>query len=157
MPTTIRLTRGQVAIVDEVDHARLSQYKWYAHYNKPSGQWRACRHVAGTRHEALEMSAELMGARAGLVVDHENRNTLDYRRDNLRWATWQQNCRNRVRANKHLPGVFKNGAGFSARITVAKGVRRCLGWFTTAEAAHEVYKQATKHYFGEFSAYHHAV
>lgn len=152
MPSQIELTRGQRALVDEADFAELSKSNWHAHKER-SGGWRALRHVVGTYHEREEISAVLMGKRAGFVIDHINRDKLDYTRDNLRLATDQENSRNRIRRNSIAPGVGKMGNGFTARITIAKGVRKFLGYFQTADEAAEVYRTASKTYFGEFSPF----
>lgn len=153
MPSFIELTRGQRAIVDEVDFAALSRSKWHAHFTPKTATWRALRHVPLAGNKTEEMSATLLGVREGFVIDHRNRNALDYRRENLRWATVQQNCRNRRRPNALAPGVFKSGKGFSARITITKGVRKFLGYFKTVQEGASAYQTATKTYFGEFSPF----
>lgn len=151
----IELTRGQRALVDAADYEALSNIKWHAHRDINSGRYRAFRHLPLTGHKTEEMSYFLFGRREGYVLDHKNRDQLDYRRENLRWATRQQNCRNRIRRTGSLPGVWKNGPRFSSRITIEMGVRKFLGYFKTAEAAHQAYVEANKQHFGEFSPYNH--
>ena len=151
----IELTRGQSALVDADDFEKLKSIKWHAHKDLLSGKFRAYRHVIGTRHKTQEMSYFLMGTKDGFVLDHKNRNILDYRKENLRWATTQENCRNRLRTKKSgLPqGVFKNSGRFTARIGLGKGIRKTLGTFLTPEVAFAAYVEAANNYFGEFSPY----
>lgn len=144
-------------MVDDADYERVSQYKWHAHRDMTTPDiFRACRHVPLGGSKTIELSVELMGKRPGFIIDHKNRNSLDCRRGNLRWATLQQNCRNRIRGNQfNAPGVFRNGAGFSSRITIAKGRRLFLGYFKTLNDAARAYREACNRYFGEFSPYVH--
>lgn len=148
----LELTRGYVAIVDDSDFECLSQYKWHAHKDR-SGIIRPYRHITGTRNKSLEMSRHIMGVKDGFIIDHVNRNTLDCRRENLRWATLQQNSRNRIKRNLIAVGVFKNGSFYSARITIAKGIRKYLGMFRTPQEANLAYQKASMYYFGEFSPF----
>lgn len=101
------------------------------------------------------MAEEIMGYREGYVVDHKNRNTLDHTRENLRYATRQQNCRNRIMPNKSgLPmGVTKNGSRFMVRLNTGDAGQRYIGQYATAEEAHEAYKTASRVAFGEFSPF----
>lgn len=151
----IALTKGKMAEVDEADFALVSGIKWHAHRDWLSGSFRAMRHVPGTRNKTEELSCFLVGKRDGYVLDHKNRNQLDYRRENLRWATKQENCRNRIRKSSLCPGVFRNGAKFSSRINIGNGIRKFLGSFDTKEAAHQAYVLASKQHFGEFSPFAH--
>jgi len=83
----IELSRGAVAIVDDVDFEELNQWKWsllqgkYAHRNAGNGKW-------------VRMHRYIMRVESGKVVDHINRNGLDNRRSNLRICTQQQNSLN---------------------------------------------------------------
>lgn len=77
----IPLTRGKVALVDDEDFESLSRFKWQA--SQESGIWYARR-----GHKTIRMHTQIMG---GLNVDHRNRNGLDNRRENLRFATRSQN------------------------------------------------------------------
>lgn len=154
----IELTRGKQAFVDDADFEALSAFKWSVHRDSQSkAHWRAYRHIPKSGSKSIEMSRELMGIREGHVIDHRNRDTLDYRRSNLRWATHQQNSQNRVRKNRIHPGVTKNGSGFTARISVGKGPKLNLGTFKSVGDAIRTYIAACNNHFGDFSPYSNAV
>lgn len=157
----IPLTQGYFALVDAADWLHLTQFAWHLHSGKKLGLY-AGRHLRkgedgwkDSHHMVRRtMSAELLGHRSGMVVDHKNRNSLDYRRTNLRWATPSQNNQ-----NKTLPPPKSGYRGveaqydnrrFRARIRV-DGRLTHLGTFDTArEAAVEYNAAALKHY-GEFA------
>jgi hypothetical protein len=89
-----------------------------------------------------------------ITVDHKNGKRDDNRWNNLREATWnQQNVYTKRRAGVSTPlrGVCKitNSESWSARIK-HNGKFFYLGSFSTAEEAHEAYRQASKRLRGEF-------
>lgn len=123
MSKEIPLTRGYVAIVDDQDFDRLSQYKWQ--YSK-----RATSHYATTDigHKKIYMHRMIMDAPDDMTVDHINGDGLDCRRVNMRLATHRQNVINRLRllpntASKYR-GVFagSHSNGWRAQI-FSKGKR----------------------------------
>ena len=73
------------------------------------------------------------------IVDHINRDALDDRLENLRLASRSENRKN-SKLNKNSStgyrGVYPNGKGFIARITV-NGKLQGLGTFRTREEAAE--------------------
>lgn len=86
-----------------------------------------------------------------MIVDHANRNPLDNRRRNLRFATPSLNTVNRKYRNKTgFRGVAENDGKFIARIWVDKK-KRYLGNFATAELAALAYDKAAIAAFGEFA------
>jgi hypothetical protein len=88
-------------------------------------------------------------------LDHINGDKIDNRIENLREVTQRQNCQNqrrpRVSSTSGLLGVIthkRNGRRFEARICVA-GKRHQLGFYFTAEEAHEAYRSAAASLRGE--------
>lgn len=153
----ILLTRGKRAIVDEAEFVRLNAHKWTAHLNK-LGRWDATREVYAydittrkLKKVMVTMPEFVIGKRPNKEIDHKNLKTLDNRKSNLRHATRTEQSRNRNRYNKlGYKGVFKNGAGFSARIVV-EGRRKYLGYFDTVQEAAEAYNNGARQYYGEFA------
>lgn len=147
MTRYIELTRGAVAIVDDADYVWLSQWNWFLH----SGGY-AVRTIRGG---IVYMHRQIMNARAGVEVDHRNRNKLDNQRNNLRVASTAENQHNRApRAGRNVPykGVrFDADRGkYRARITVNKREIH-LGRYDTPEEAARVYDDAARQHFGEFA------
>lgn len=149
---TLPLTQGYVAIIDDADHEWLSQWKWHACVSRGVATARRSEWINGKK-TAIPLSRFIMNAPKGIQVDHENRNTMDNQRHNLRFATNAQNCRNRkLRSDSRtgLKGVIKWRYGFSASIQT-DGVRVNLGSFQTPELAYAAYCDAAKQLHGEFA------
>jgi hypothetical protein len=134
----IRLNTGAIAIVDEKDFARLSQFHWREHKGRYTSY--AVRSVSN---------------RCGLKVDHRNGNGLDNRRSNLRHVTNIQNLQNQ-RASRKGSSRFKGvhwvpeNKCWMARICVNKQQMR-LGRFKNEEEAARAYDRAAREHFGEFA------
>lgn len=83
------------------------------------------------------------------VIDHINGNRADNRLSNLREVSQRVNVENRLTARKDsetgFMGVYRTHGTerFTARITAQKK-RYELGWFDTAEQAHQAYLTAKR-------------
>ena len=94
----------------------------------------------------------------GSEIDHIDGNPSNNAINNLRLATSSQQKQNkRVQSNNRsgLKGAFythanRSGKRWTSRIKVA-GKVISLGYFHTAQEAHEAYGQAATKYFGEFA------
>ncbi|MFH0938247.1 MAG: HNH endonuclease [Planctomycetota bacterium] len=101
----IKLTQGQVALVDNEDYERLSAHKWYA-MKVRSGRFYAVRSTGKNPHrKRVLMAREILNAPAGTEVDHVSGDTLDHRRSNLRLATHAENQRNRGKYQNNTSGL----------------------------------------------------
>lgn len=92
-----------------------------------------------------------------ILLDHINRNKQDNRIENLREATYSQNQQNKkvqITNRMQLKGaVFHPDKNkWQARIHMDKK-KISLGYFDTAEQAHDAYKVAAKQLFGEFARF----
>lgn len=152
---TIPLTQGKVALVDDVDFAFLSQWKWCA--NKSSHTWYAYRtdYTSGTRTTVFMHRLILSVTDPSVHVDHKDHNGINNQRYNLRVATPQQNQGNSKKqagCSSQYKGVCWNRrdkkwqaqARFN-RKTIA------LGCYDTEEEAAEAYNTAAQQLFGEFA------
>ncbi len=153
----IQLSQGHETIVDDDDYEELSQFKWYASWNRSDRTWRARRNV---KKGLLElMHRRILGLGNGQIdkrqVDHINHNSLDNRRCNLRIASHSENQHNRtVQRNTigGLKGISKipNSNRWRAQISV-NGINKHLGCFLTKEAAHSAYFKSASKLHGDFA------
>lgn len=147
----IRLPSGQFALVDGKDLARVSNYSWYLWVNPARPENRYVQ--AGDGKTTVKLHRVVMKAEKGQKIDHKNRNTLDCRRRNLRFADSAQNAWNQtVRKNNKsgYKGVHLHPQGWTAGICV-RGVRYCLGYFNTPKKASLAYRRAAKKLHGDFA------
>lgn len=153
----IKLTQGQFALVDDTDYDWLSQWKWYA------ANWRG--HFYAIRKSFSEdgkqysiyMSRQILGLEKGDLrqADHQNHNTLNNRRANLRICTHRENMRNRKSArnsSSHFKGVCwcKKEKKWQAQMGV-NGTSKYLGQFNNSKSAALAYDRAAANEFGEFA------
>ncbi len=149
---TIKLTQGQVALVDEEDFEELSKHKWYA-LKRAEGKFAAARNVLG---KVVYMSRVIVSAVKGMCGDHQNHQTLDNRRANLRLATVSQNQQNRKKqfsiCSSKYKGVdwHKRDKKWRARIKF-NGKKMSLGHFNSETEAAITYDKKAKELFGEFA------
>jgi hypothetical protein len=151
MTTKIKLPSGDIALIDDTDTQIASEYSWRV---RIKGKTVKRRYVVTSikkhgRITTLYLHCLLMGRRLGFVVDHINGDQLDNRRENLRFATSQQNCLNRHHKSQSKHGAF--GVSFHAycqnkgrrwarkkpwQATINQGGRKfSLGYFLTKEDA----------------------
>jgi hypothetical protein len=148
MSKEIKLNHGKVAIVDDLDYALLSQYKWKA--NGGYNTWYAYRCEG---NKTIAMHREILCASKGVQVDHANGNGLDNRRINIRLCTQSQNNANIGKTSRNQSG-FK-GVTKSHRKWVASlskdGHKILIGSFNTKQEAAQAYDEAARKYHGEFA------
>ena len=149
----LQLTQGQFGLIDRGDAALLGCRNWYALWSKDTQSFYAVGWYGG---EKIKLHRLLLGldrgdARQG---DHANGNTLDFRRNNLRIATLEQNrrnCRRNRRNTSGFKGVNRSGKKWIARLKVDGGLRLYLGRFATPEAAGRAYAAAARLHHREFA------
>lgn len=150
----IPLTRGMMAIVDAQDHAFLRWFNWYALSNN-CGKFYAARDVkTGGKRQTVLMHRVVLGLSGALEGEHENGNSLDNRRENLRPATRTQNHANRKRLpiGKSSPyrGVSAHLGAWTAQISI-NNKKKHLGRFHDPVLAARAYDAAARQQFGEFA------
>lgn len=139
----VLLTKGKIALIDLCDVERVSRCKW-----RYAGHGYAQTHDEGgvTLHQLI------MGpSPVGKEIDHENRDKLDCRRNNLRFITHQENILNKE--YDYYVGVVGRRYGVStntrwqAMINV-NGRQIALGSFSSREEAVKVRKKAEVEFYG---------
>lgn len=104
---------GQVirAIIDAEDFDDLAQYNWGLKIIRNGPTMYAIRSYTEDGQEIrLFMHHQIIGLpKLGWVVDHINRNSLDNRKENLRFATTRENSAN---TDRHKEFVHEIKSGF---------------------------------------------
>jgi hypothetical protein len=158
---SIPLSRGFVAVVSAADYPDLSRFKWYARFNEFTGSWYAVRYVrVNGKRETIQMGREVLGLQPGdpRQADHENHDTLDNTRSNLRIASAKQNCQNRRRRSDNK-STYK-GVSWNSKISKAGRWRAqiwlnrtnvTIGHFADPVEAALAYDARARQEFGEFA------
>jgi len=142
---TIPLTQGKEAIVDDDMHEFLSKWKWCAH--NCGNKIYAIRNqiVSDGRKKTVYLHHVISGFPLGKVVDHQNGNSLDNRRENLLHVTQRSNSLNKPTLKKvsRYPGVMwhKRQERWISHIRIGKKMK-WLGTFDSEESAAQAYQEA---------------
>jgi len=103
----------------------------------------------------MRLHSLVMGAKDGQHIDHINRDRLDNRKKNLRFATQQQNTCNSSIRKDNTSGVtgirYREDRGKWTACINYKGVTYRLGHFSRKEDAVIARKEAEVRFFGEFA------
>lgn len=131
------LTQGQYAIVDDEDFERVNRWKWCAQWNPGTKSFYAGRGACiNGKWTSYQMHRLILGVGYGdpRHIDHENHNTTDNRKRNLKVDICHRNFENRIDKSKWGTGVGKVGKRFRCRVKF-DGVVHHLGYFDTPEEA----------------------
>lgn len=139
----IPLTQGKVALVDDEDFERLSQWKWYA--RKDGSTLYAVRNAPGPERGTILMHREVLGDVPGeMDIDHVDGDGLNNQKANLRIITHRQNCQNlHIQKSSKYPGVcwHKRARKWQAQVGI-DGKIKYLGLYETENDAFEAYRMA---------------
>lgn len=154
----IPLDYGLHAFIDAADADIVLPYEWRAlapQVNKDgSCHYQVSAAIPGIG--AVSLHRYLMGACEGQLVDHRNRNSLDFRRSNLRFATQSQSSCNRSKFFKRgnvsrYKGAYPRGRGrWYAAVTANYETHRA-GPFASEEEAARAYDDLAREWHGEFA------
>ena len=150
----IKLTKGKVAIVDEID-ADLARHNWRCNSKGYAVRWRD-RGKLELLHRIILARILERELRSGEYVDHINGDKTDNRRENLRLATNTQNNANvgkrKGTYSSEYKGVswYKPTKKWRARIVVNYKTIH-LGLFPDEMDAASAYDEAAMEYFGDFA------
>lgn len=149
----IALTKGQTAIVDAANYEWLKQWNWSAFWHPRTKTFYARRGHAGPL-----MHRVIFNAQPTQLLDHKSGDTLDNRRQNIRFATSSQNAQNRKTYSSNKSGhkgVYWNAANskWVAQIGT-NGRNKYLGSFMQQSEAIAARLIAEHENFGEFAFAH---
>ena len=153
MAKDVSLSQGKVAIVDDEDYESVSLHKWYydGGYAVRNVRISSDKRVRERLHRFIMKPTEKDD---DLVIDHINRNTLDNRKTNLRWASRSQNIMNSCKKSKtaRYKGITYHATTKKWRARIGIGNKRfSLGLFDSQEDAASAYDRAARDLFNEFA------
>jgi hypothetical protein len=140
----VRLSNGHVAYVDPDDYDKVKDMSWSEHVKGGAVAYNPSTSLNEYMHHRIIPKKE------GFVIDHINRNSLDNRQCNLRYATRSQNGANGVWNETRYKGVTQHGKGFKAQITI-NYENKVIGTFSTEEEAAHAYDDAARTQWGMFA------
>lgn len=146
----ITLSDGQICLVDEDDLERVSKHSWCTSHNG-NGNFYAQTRI---NTKTVYMHRFILSAPKGTMLDHRNGNSLDNRKENLRFCTKSENSLNskhRVRRYSAYRGVTfdRNRGKWTAQLRV-NGVKVLSKRFATELEAAQAYKDAVAQHCSEF-------
>ena len=154
----LKLTGGEVALVDSTDYDWLDQWNWTV--LKTANTSYAVRQTSdssGARRTVM-MHRVILETPKGMEADHINGNGLDNRRENIRTCTHAQNMCNRVhRATEKCTSKYKGAQWYAGkgkwRVSIRfRGKRTHVGYFNSEIEAAEAYDKKAKELHGSFAS-----
>jgi hypothetical protein len=150
----VPLTQGKVAVIDAADWDLVSKHRWHAVRNRRTFYAYTKLSLGGSRQKSVSMHRMILGVPDGTLVDHEDGDGLNNRRNNIRPATSaqnNQNARHRVGISGYR-GVVRHARTqkWQARIK-ATGRWYHLGYHIDPAEAARAYDKAAKALHGPFA------
>jgi hypothetical protein len=155
-----RGNRVGTVVIDSEDLPVLLSYRWHLVPGRKESYTGYAARNSKTAPAVVYMHSEILKAHGfvldGMTADHEDRNGLDNRKENLRVATRKQNTRNRafVPSAAGYKGVSRDPdcktRSYQAQIGVDSKIIY-LGMYATPEAAALAYNRAAREHHGEFA------
>lgn len=152
--TELTTASGDVILVDEDDVPRLEGQRFYSLRTRRLTYAAFVLKVPGEKSKRMLLHRFLLDAPPGTIVDHKNRNGLDNRRENLRFADHKLNAANGSGwgGTSKYRGVFwnKQARRWTAQITLDQACER-IGNFQSEEDAARAFDAAAVAAWGEFA------
>lgn len=137
----LKIKGGTVQISRE-DLPRIQNFNWYV-----STLGYAVATIPRTGSKKIWMHKTILGSKEGYLTDHINRDRLDNRRKNLRFASIQENNR-----NTNCTGYYFQKGTNKWRVRIMKDKKlHHIGYFPTPDEAKNARKRAAKQLFGAFA------
>ena len=145
-----RDVRGREFYFDIEDYDKIKDINW----NVDAKNGRVHGNTSNKEKRNVSMHKIITGTSSDVIIDHKNGKPYDNRKENLRVATKQENCRNRRASSNNklgVKGVSKTKSG-KYHASIWDGEKSIyLGLYKTLEEAKEARQIAEVKYFGEFA------
>lgn len=148
----IKLTKNQLALVDDEDYEYLSLFSWQAQ-RIGNGKYRTITWTKRPNRTFLRMHTLIMNPPRGMEVDHIDGNPLNNQKSNLRICTHANNMLNRSKEKGNTTGY--KGVSFQKNRYISRirvnNKEYWIGSFDSPEDAAKAYDDAARIYHGEFA------
>lgn len=148
----IPLTRDKVALIDDEDYERVTQFKWHAQKRGDDKGWYAAAQPPRPAPK-VRLHRFIMNAAEGTLVDHKDGDGLNCQRHNMRLTTPRGNVRNSRKPITNTSG-YKGARCLNGRyyayITI-DGKPKHFGGFASIEDAARGYDELARKHYGEFA------
>lgn len=151
----IPLTRGKIALVDDEDYERLSEWKWS--YNGTGYAVRSEHYYRDgkRRTRTILMHREIIKTPDGMETDHINGDRLDNRKCNIRPCDRKQNVWNngsQLNKTSQYKGVSYHKGYKKWLAQIGKnGIHYFIGWYKTELEAAYYFDVKSLELYGEFA------
>ena len=150
----IKLTQGQVAIIDAEDLEKIADYRWHASWNPSKKAYYATSSITVSykKQKTVSMNRLLMNCPKHLVVDHIDGNPLNNCKSNLRVCTPSQNCANKGAYKTNTTGhkgLVKNKNTYEVYVSI-NGKSTYVGCSSKYEDAVKIHEEESRRIHGEF-------
>lgn len=150
MSDLLTISGGIQVELDHVDYILAYPYNWCLDHGYPI---RRVNRKVIYLHKVIAKRLGLEGK-----IDHQDRNKLNCKSENLREATQQQNCMNKSTQSNSSTGISGiywhiGHQKYRAQIKIS-GIQIHLGYTDTLDEAIQLRQIAETKYFGEFAPNH---
>lgn len=155
--------------LEDLDRVINYRYSWHVHYDEKTGENYAtatnCEkqypQPSSKRLYTISLHKFIMGIEGitnqEFAVDHENHNTLDNRKENLRVIKKHENDRHRKGKNSNNKTGYRNVAYIKSDKNnpyyvqlMVNGKNTCLGKFSDVDEAGKFAEEMREKYYGKF-------
>lgn len=142
--------------LDDLEKVINFPYTWYAKYNHTNNEYYV---VASVYHPELQQTRpiflhQFLTNANGKDVDHENNDTLDNRKSNMRVVMESNNSKNRKGRNRNNKSGYRNVSLIKGKWVVQlqiDGKNKRLGSFDDVHKAGKFAEEMRQKYYGEYA------